>query len=339
MDMIAARARLDKLWCRGRKFLGVEYAILGGAMTWVSERNLVSALSNGGGFGVIACGAIGPDLLSDEIGATRELTERPFGVNLITMHPELDALIDVCGEHRLGHVILAGGLPSSAAIKRIKDTGAAVVCFAPTLGVARRLVRLGTDAIVIEGAEAGGHIGPVATSVLAQEILPHMRDVPVFIAGGIGRGDAMLAYLELGASGCQLGTRFVCATESIAHSDFKKAFIRASARDAIPSVQFDPEFPVIPVRALQNQATRAFAEIQRDVIQRYHDGELDQIAAQLQIEHFWAGALRRAVIDGDVESGSLMAGQSVGMVKDEQSAADILTELVEQATEAAAARG
>ena len=339
MDMIAARARLDELWRRGRAFLGVEYAILGGAMTWVSERNLVSALSNGGGFGVIACGAIGPDLLSDEIGATRALTERPFGVNLITMHPELDALIDVCAEHRLGHVILAGGLPSSAAIKRVKDAGAAVVCFAPTLGVARRLVRLGADAIVIEGAEAGGHIGPVATSVLAQEILPHLRDVPVFIAGGIGRGDAMLAYLELGASGCQLGTRFVCATESIAHTDFKKAFIRASARDAVPSVQFDPQFPVIPVRALQNQATHAFAETQRDVIQRYRDGELDQGAAQLEIEHFWAGALRRAVIDGDVEGGSLMAGQSVGMVTGEQSAAEILTELVEQATEAAAARG
>ena len=176
MDMIAARARLDELWHRGRNFLGVEYAILGGAMTWVSERNLVSALSNGGGFGVIACGAMGPDLLSDEIGATRRLTERPFGVNLITMHPELAALIDVCGEHQLSHVILAGGLPSSAAIKRIKDTGAAVVCFAPTLGVARRLVRLGTDAIVIEGAEAGGHIGPVSVSY-THLTLPTNREV------------------------------------------------------------------------------------------------------------------------------------------------------------------
>ncbi len=339
MDMIAGRARLDELWRRGRAFLGVDLAILGGAMTWVSERNLVSALSNGGGFGVIACGAMGPEELAREIAATRELTERPFGVNLITMHPELDALIDVCAEHRLGHVILAGGLPPSAAIKRVKESGAAVVCFAVTLGVARRLVRLGADAIVIEGAEAGGHIGPVATSVLAQEILPHLRDVPVFIAGGIGRGDAMLGYLELGASGCQLGTRFVCATESIAHADFKKAFIRASARDAVPSVQLDAQFPVIPVRALQNQATRAFAATQRDVIKRYRDGELDQAAAQLEIEHFWAGALRRAVIDGDVESGSLMAGQSVGMVTGEQSAAEILTELVDQATEALAARG
>ena len=337
--MIAARARLDELWRRGREFLGTEFAILGGAMTWVSERNLVSALSNGGGFGVLACGAMTPDLLSDEIGATMALTERPFGVNLITMHPELDALIDVCAEHRVGHVILAGGLPSSAAIKRVKDAGSAVVCFAPTLGVARRLVRLGADAIVIEGAEAGGHIGPVATSVLAQEILPHQRDVPIFIAGGIGRGDAMLAYLELGASGCQLGTRFVCATESIAHADFKKAFVRASARDAVPSVQLDPQFPVIPVRALQNQATRAFTATQHDVIQRYRDGALDQNAAQLEIEHFWAGALRRAVIDGDVENGSLMAGQSVGMVTGEQAVAEILIELVDQAVEAVAARG
>ena len=339
MDVVAARARLDELWHRGRAFLGTEFAILGGAMTWVSERNLVSALSNGGGFGVLACGAMSPSQLSDEISATKALAMRPFGVNLITMHPELDALIDVCVEHRLGHVILAGGLPSSSAIKRVKDGGSAVVCFAPTLGVARRLVRLGADAIVVEGAEAGGHIGPVSTSVLAQEILPHLRDVPIFIAGGIGRGDAMLAYLELGASGCQLGTRFVCATESIAHADFKKAFFRASARDAVPSVQFDPQFPVIPVRALQNQATRAFADTQRDVIQRYRDNELEKNAAQLEIEHFWAGALRRAVIEGDVENGSLMAGQSVGMVTAEQTAAGILTELVDQATEAVAARG
>ena len=338
MDVVAARARLDELWNRGRAFLGTDFAILGGAMTWVSERNLVSALSNGGGFGVLACGAMSPSQLFEEIGATKALTDNPFGVNLITMHPELDALIDVCVEHQLGHVILAGGLPPSSAIKRVKDGGSAVVCFAPTLGVARRLVRLGADAIVVEGAEAGGHIGPVATSVLAQEILPHLQDVPVFIAGGIGRGDAMLAYLELGASGCQLGTRFVCATESIAHADFKRAFIRASARDAVPSVQVDPQFPAIPVRALQNQATRAFADTQRDVIRRYRNSELEQDAAQLEIEHFWAGALRRAVIEGDIENGSLMAGQSVGMVTTEQTASEILTELVGQATEAVAAR-
>ena len=338
MKRPAARARLDGLWRRGCEFLGVEYAILGGAMTWVSERNLVSALSNAGGFGVIACGAMTPDLLSGEIAATDGLTSQPYGVNLITLHPELDTLIDVCADHGISYVILAGGLPPGSAIKRIKASGARVLCFAPTLAVARRLVRLGADAIVIEGAEAGGHVGPVATSVLAQEILPNMDQVPVFIAGGIGRGDAILGYLELGASGCQLGTRFVCATESIAHPDFKRAFIRANARDAVTSVQIDPDFPVTPVRALQNRGTQEFIETQRRVIAKVRAGEMAQDEAQLEIEHFWAGALRRAVIDGDVESGSLMAGQSVGMVVSEQPTAEIIRELVEQALAAIEAR-
>ena len=336
--MIAAHKKLNALWARGRTFLGTEYALLGGAMTWVSERNLVSALSNAGGFGVIACGAMTPDLLDIEIAETAALTNKPFGVNLITMHPQLDDLIDVCLRHAVGHIILAGGLPGLPSIKRIRDGGAKVICFAPTLALAKRIVRQGADALVIEGAEAGGHIGPVSTSILVQEILPFIKEIPIFIAGGIGRGDTVLAYLEMGAAGCQLGTLFVCANESIAHDKFKKAFIRASARDAVPSVQLDPQFPVIPVRALQNDATREFQQIQRDVIGAYERGEVDQTEAQLKIEHFWAGALRRAVIDGDVESGSLMAGQSVGMVKEEKPVAEIIAKLVEEAVDALAAR-
>lgn len=339
MEREDAEARLDALWRRGREFLGTRYAIMCGAMTWLSERNLVSALSNGGGFGVIACGAMTPDLLTAEIIATAALTKEPFGVNLITMHPDLDALIDVCADNNVSHVVLAGGLPKAAAIARAKQAGAKVMCFAPTLGVARRLIRLGADALMIEGAEAGGHIGAVSTNVLAQEILPFIDDVPVFIAGGIGRGDVIVAFLEMGASGCQLGTRFVCASESIAHADFKKAFQRASARDAVPSVQVDPDFPVIPVRAIQNKATQEFQKTQHEVIRKFRAGEMEMGEAQLAIEHFWAGALRRAAIDGDVESGSLMAGQSVGMVKSEQPVTEILRELVDQATTAIATRG
>lgn len=334
----AARQVLDRLWARGRALLGCEVAILGGAMSWISERHLVSAISNAGGFGVLAGGSMPPHLLAAEIAATQALTKRPFGVNLITLHPELDALIDVCAEHKVGHVVLAGGLPSSASIKRIKDSGAKVLCFSPALVLARKLIRAGADGLIIEGAEAGGHIGPVTTGVLAQEILPHIDQVPVFVAGGIARGDALAAYLEMGAAGVQLGTRFVCATECIAHPDFKKAFIKASARDAVPTVQIDPQFPVIPVRALTNQGTRRFMETQRAVIDRYRAGEIDQKTAQLEIEHFWAGALRRAVIDGDVENGSLMAGQSVGMVTREQPTAEIIAELVDQAVAAIAAR-
>ncbi|WP_114377593.1 NAD(P)H-dependent flavin oxidoreductase [Elioraea thermophila] len=326
-----AEAHLAELWRRGTEFLGCRYAILGGAMSWVSERNLVSAISNAGGFGVIACGSMSPALLDAEIAATKERTTKPFGVNLITMHPELEALIDVCLGHRVGHIVLAGGIPPTGAIRRIKDAGARVICFAPALALARKLVRSGADALVIEGSEAGGHIGPVSLTVLAQEILPHLREVPVFVAGGLGRGEAILSYLEMGAAGAQLGTRFVCATESIAHPRFKEAFIRAAARDAVPSVQLDPAFPVIPVRALANEGTRRFLEHQAEVIRRFRAGELSKDEAQLAIEHFWAGALRRAVIEGDVETGSVMAGQSVGLVTREQPTAEIIAELVEQA--------
>jgi len=338
-DAIArARRHLAELWQRGREFLGCDVAIMGGAMTWVSERNLVAAISNAGGFGVIACGAMDPQLLDAEIAATYDLTDRPFGVNLITLHPELMALIAVCAARRVSHVVLAGGLPPAQAMARIKDAGARVLCFAPALAIARKLVRAGADAIVIEGMEAGGHIGPVSTGVLAQEILPHLPEVPVFVAGGIGRGEAIIAYLEMGAAGVQLGTRFVCARESIAHPRFKQAFIRAGARDAVPSPQLDPRFPVIPVRALANDGTKEFLALQRRVIDRFNAGDVAQKDAQLEIEHFWAGALRRAVVDGDVERGSLMAGQSVGMVTREQSTREIIAELVSQAEEALARR-
>jgi enoyl-[acyl-carrier protein] reductase II len=335
MDDFAANKTesLEAAWKSGCKFLGTKYAILGGAMSWVSERNLVAAISNAGGFGVIACGAMTPDLLETEIKATQALTDKPFGVNLITMHPDLEKLVDVCLSLNVGHVVLAGGVPSKETILKIKEGGAKVICFTPTLALGKKLIRTGADALVIEGMEAGGHIGPVSTSVLAQEILPNIKDVPVFVAGGIGRGEAIATYLRMGAAGCQLGTRFVCSHESIAHPSFKKAFMRANARDAVTTVQVDPMFPVIPVRALNNEGGKKFIETQHEVIAKYKAGEMDLEAAQLAIEHFWAGALRRAVIDGDVEFGSVMAGQSVGMVKKEQSIEEIMEELVSQARE------
>ena len=334
----AARATLDRLWARGTAFLGCRVAIMGGAMSWVSERHLVAAISNAGGFGVIACGSMNPEQLAAEIAGTQARTDRPFGVNLITMHPQLDDLIRVCLAGRVGHVVLAGGVPPGGAVRAVKDGGAKLICFAPALVLARRLVRSGADALVIEGSEAGGHIGPVSLTVLAQEILPHIRDIPVFVAGGLGRGEAILAYLEMGAAGAQLGTRFAAATESIAHARFKQAFFRAAARDAVPTPQLDERFPVIPVRGLANAGTRLFLAHQAETVRQFQAGELTREAAQLSIEHFWAGALRRAVIEGDVEAGSVMAGQSVGMVTAEQPTAEIIEELVAQAVDALLAR-
>jgi len=321
--------RTSALMQRGAQFLGSEHAILCGAMSWVSERHLVASISNAGGFGVIACGAMTPDLLDAEIAGTKALTDRPFGVNLITMHPMLFDLIAVCARHQVSHVVLAGGIPPKGSVEAIKQSGTKVICFAPTLALGKKLLRSGADALVIEGSEAGGHIGPVSTSVLAQEILPELAEENlVFVAGGIGNGGMIAAYLEMGACGVQLGTRFACATESIAHPDFKKAFFRASARDAVASVQVDPRLPVIPVRALKNKGTEEFTAKQIEVARLLDEGKVDMAAAQLEIEHFWAGALRRAVIDGDVEAGSVMAGQSVGMVTKEEPVAEIVATLL-----------
>jgi len=337
---LSRSARLSALMARGCDFLGSDVAIMAGAMSWISERHLVAAMSNAGGFGVIACGAMTPALLDTEIAETKLRTTRPFGVNLITMHPDLMALIAVCAKHGVSHVVLAGGLPPAGSIDAIKASGAKLICFAPAMALAKKLVRSGVDALVIEGMEAGGHIGPVSTSVLAQEMLPDLAaQLPVFVAGGIARGEAIAAYLEMGAAASSSAPASVCAHECIAHPNFKKAFIRASARDAISSVQIDPRLPVIPVRALKNAGTESFTAKQREVANLLDSGAVEMGEAQLQIEHYWAGALRRAVIDGDVEGGSLMAGQSVGMVKTEEPLADIIATLMREADGALAGRG
>lgn len=337
MSQIENHPRTHRLWAKGCQFLGSELAIMAGAMTWVSERNLVSAISNVGAFGVLACGAMNPAQLEAEIAATQALTDRPFGVNLIVMHPALKELAEVCIAGKVGHVVLAGGLPPRDIIESLHGAGIKVMAFAPSLAIGKKLIRSGADALVIEGHEAGGHVGPVSTSVLAQEILPFIDEVPVFVAGGIGHGEAIAAYLNMGAAGVQMGTAFVCAEESIAHEAFKKSFIRAAARDAVVSVQVDPDFKVIPVRAIANDGTRRFTQTQVEVSGRYRAGELTHEAASLAIEHYWAGALRRAVIEGDVETGSLMAGQSVGLVKKVQPAGTIIRDMLLQA-EAALAR-
>lgn len=329
--MTSNARNLHTLWQRGRDFLGSDVAIMGGAMSWVSERHLVSALSNVGAFGVIAASSMPPELLKAEIIATQARTTLPFGVNVILMHPKLDELIAVCRETSVTHMVLAGGIPKKVTIDAIHGFGAKVIAFAPTASIAKKLIKMGADALIIEGSEAGGHIGPVSTSVLAQEILPVVHEVPVFVAGGIGRGEAIVNYLQMGASGVQLGTRFVCAHESIAHANFKRIFVQSSARDAAVSVQYHPDFAVIPVRAIANKASDEYMRFQKETVEKHFAGELSKLDAQLAIEHYWAGALRRAVIDGDVEAGSLMAGQSVGMVQCMQSCQEIIDELVAQA--------
>ncbi len=323
--------KLKKLFTKGSEFLGVKYPIMGGAMTWISESNLVSATSNAGGFGVIAAGSMNKKKLEQEIIKTRSKTSKPFGVNLILLHPEIEDLIDVCLELEVQLVVFAGGFPKKRHVEKFKYKNIKTMCFATTSSIAQKMLDYGVDGLILEGNEAGGHIGPVSINVLVQEILPKFLDIPIFVAGGIGRGEIFLKYLELGAAGCQIGTKLVCSNESIAHKNFKEIFIKSEARNCQISVRLDKRFPVIPVRAIENKASKEFIEEQKKVIKLLDKNGISLKDAQLKIEHFWAGSLRKAVIDGDIENGSLMAGQSVSLVKNMQSVENILRELVLQA--------
>ena len=322
---------LEKLMRKGRDLLGVRFPVLGGAMTWLSTSPLVAAISEAGGFGVLAGGNMPPDLLEREIEATRRLTDKPFGLNLITIAPNFRRHLDQALEMRFPVIILAGGLPSKEAITRVKKAGSTLICFGPTVGIARRLITMGADALIIEGHEAGGHIGPVATGVLTEQILPRTTEVPVFVAGGIGSGLSLAHFLLMGASGVQLGTCFAVAAESPAHPNFKKALIRAAAKDALPTSQFDPRLPVIPVRALVNEGVRDFNTLQLGLIAQLERGQLSRQEAAAKLEEFWIGGLRRAAVEGDVERGSVMVGQSVGLVKKVLPAVEILRNLLAEA--------
>ena len=204
--------------------------------------------------------------------------------------------------------------------------------FASTEIIAKRMIRFGVDGLILEGMEAGGHIGPVAGPILWQQILFKYYDqVPIFIAGGIATGRMMAHLLLMGASGVQIGTRFVMTEECNVHDKFKTAFRRAHAREARATPSYDSRLKVIPVRALQNQGTVEFGKLQLEIMKKLESGEIDGDQAQLEVEKFWVGALRKAAVDGDVERGSLMAGQAVGLADEVKPIKAVIDELVEDA--------
>lgn len=325
--------KLLNLMEKGNELLGCDYAIIGGAMTWVSDSNLVSAISNAGAFGVLACGAMSAESLSKEIEVTTKKTDKNFGVNLILAHPDLQDLIDVCGEHKVSHIFFAGGIVEKKFIEKSHSYGMKCFGFAPTLILAKRMFKNGVDGLIIEGNEAGGHIGPVSTLVLVQEILLELQGYPIFVAGGIVRGEIYASMLNLGAYGCQLGSVFACCKDAAVHADFKKAFVLAKSRDAVSSVQLDKNFPVTAVRALENDASKEFLVRQKEALFKFESGEWSLEEARLTLEKFWAGALRRAAVEGDIKTGSMMAGQSVGLINAELSVEEIIAKLVNEADE------
>ena len=330
-DPVRSTDRLNRIWSRGKEFLGTELPIMCGAMTWISDPELVSRMSNLGAFGVLAAGNMPPDLFHEYVNKTRELTDQPFAGNVITIAPNYLEHLDILCQEKVGHIVFAGSLPRGSEVEKAKASGAKVLCFASTSSIAKRMISYGADGLILEGSEAGGHIGHVSTMVLLQEILFNFGDTPTFVAGGISSG-RMIAHLGLmGAAGAQMGTRFVMAEECNAHDKFKAVFARARAREAISTPQYSLKLPVVSVRALNNQAMTHFGEIQLDLLEKLASGELTRQDAQFKVEEYWVGSLRNAAIDGDVEHGSLMAGQSVGMLKKVQPLREILQDLVDEA--------
>ena len=322
---------IDKFLERGRDFLGSKYPIMCGAMTWVSDPKLVTAIGKAGGFGLLAGGNVPVDEFKKQIIETRELSSNPFGVNVITLAPAYQDHLNLVCEMNCDTVVFAGGIPKKNEIQRAKKCGAKIICFASTAPLAHNLIERGADALILEGSEAGGHIGPVALSILIQQILFKVEDVPIFIAGGIATGRMMAHLLMMGAAGIQMGTRFVMAEECIAHPKFKEVFKRAKAKDAMATPQFDSRLPVIPVRALKNDGTIEFSKLQLELLHKLDHNIIDRQEAQYAAERFWVGALRNAVIDGDVAKGSLMAGQSVGLVDEIKPLQGIIDEMVGEA--------
>jgi len=322
---------IDRFFKQGQAFLGSRYPIMCGAMTWVSDPSLVSAVGNAGGFGLLAGGNTPAEILREQIEETRQLTDQPFGVNMITLAPAYREHLNLVCDMGLDFIVFAGGIPRKNDIKQAKACGGRAICFASTAPLAMSLIDRGADALILEGSEAGGHIGPVALSVLIQQILFEVDSVPVFVAGGIATGRMMAHLLMMGAAGIQMGTRFIMSEECKAHPNFKEAFRKAKAKDAMATPSFDSRLPVIPVRALKNEGTIEFAKLQIKLLHKLDNDLLDRKLALYAVENFWVGALKDAVIDGDITKGSLMAGQSVGLADEVKPLQGIIDEMIQDA--------
>ncbi len=325
---------LNRLWKKGQDFLGVKYPIMAGAMTWISNHRFVSAVSNVGGFGCLAAGNMPLELLEEEIDKTFQKTDKPFAVNLITISPNYKEHLDLTIRKKVPFIIFAGSFPRASEVKKAKESGAKVMAFASNDSIAKRMINSGIDALMLEGSEAGGHIGHVSLVILLQQVLLKMQDIPIFVAGGIATGQLMAHLLLAGAAGIQMGTRFILTEECEVSAQFRNAFVKARARDAIATPAVGSELNVVAVRALRNKGMAEFADLQMDLILQNREGKITKTEAQFEVEKYWMGALRRAVEDGDIEHGSVMAGQSVGLVNKIQTLQELYDEMISDANTA-----
>lgn len=322
---------LENLWQKGKNFLGVEIPILAGGMTWISNYELVKAVSDNGAFPVLAGGNMDPASFEKEVDKCLANLTKPFGVNLVTIAPNYKQQYEILKSKKIPFVIFAGSFPKKPDVQNMKKTGIRTMAFASEKSIADQMINFGIDGLLLEGSEAGGHIGHVSLTILLQQVLFELKNFPVFVAGGIATGKMIAHLLLMGAYGCQLGTRFVMSEECTAHPNFKQAFKKARARQAMSTPQYDSRLPVVAVRAIKNKGMESFGKLQLELLQQLNAGEISREKAQYEVESFWMGSLRRAVVDGDTDSGSLMAGQSVGLIDDIKPMKTILNDLMTEA--------
>ena len=295
------------------ELLGIEYPIIQGGMAWVAEASLAAAVSNGGGVGLIAGGAAPADFIRKEIIRARELTDKLFGVNIMLMSPFAADLAQLMVEEGVKIVTTGAGSPGKY-MEMWKNAGIKVIPVVPSASLALRMERQGADAVIAEGCEAGGHIGELTTMALIPQVVDTVT-IPVIAAGGIADGRGVAAAFMLGAEGVQVGTRFLLANECVIHQNYKDMVIKAKDTDSAVTGRSNGH----PVRAIRNKLTKKFLELEK------------QGATFEELETLTLGSLRKAVIDGDVDGGSFMAGQIAGLVKKEQPAGEIIMEMFAEA--------
>lgn len=297
------------------KLLNIEYPILQGGMAWVSTAELAAAVSEAGGLGIIGSGQAPGQWVREQVRRAKELTDKAFGVNVMLLSPFVDEVMDIILEERVAVVTTGAGNPGKY-VPSLQEAGIRVIPVVPSVALAKRLVRSGVDALIAEGTESGGHIGELTTMALVPQIVDAVN-VPVIAAGGIADGRGFAAAMALGASGVQMGTRFMCATECTVHDNVKKVVLKTRDRDTIVTGRSTGH----PVRVIYNKLARIFI-----------DAEAKGLSPE-EIEKLGVGALRLAMVEGDVEMGSVMAGQIASMVKKIQPAEEIIKEVMSEAKE------
>lgn len=296
--------------------LGIKYPIFQGGMAWVSTYHLATSVSNAGGVGIIAAGNANGGYVRNQIKKAKELTDKPFGVNIMLMSPFVDEVMQVILEERVPLITTGAGNPGKY-IKALKERNIKIFPVVASVALAKRLEQEGVDGLIAEGTESGGHVGELTTMCLVPQVVDAVK-IPVLAAGGIADGRGMLSAFVLGAEGVQMGTRFVCSLECTVHENYKNAIIKAKDRDAVVTGRCTGH----PVRSLKNKLTREFDILESKKVDKE------------KIEEIGKGALRAAVVEGDIERGTVMSGQIAGMIKDTKPCKDIIEDIIMQYNQA-----